>query len=251
MNRIPFIRAAIDDKVTSSTDKITMDVIGLLFDYIFRDPSIPEELRSLFTRLQVPILKTALLDRSFFSDRKHPARRLLDHLAGAAIGATGDAGYRAAFELTAAGVIEEVCRDFQVDVGVFDLADRKVQEFVDAELQKGAGALGTEVAAALAAEEGEGGPLGGARADPGQALGSRRAVRRALVQRNHLGRLSDQRASGAGHRGRGMAPRFAYSRRSPVEPDGEGAQWAEGAAGQARAGNDPQSARRRRRGQRR
>jgi hypothetical protein len=155
MNRIPFIRAAIDDKVASSTDKITMDVIGLLFDYIFRDASIPEELRSLFTRLQVPILKTALLDRSFFSDRKHPARRLLDHLAGAAIGATGDAGYRAAFELTAAGVIEEVCRDFQVDVGVFDVADQKVQEFVDAELQKGAGALGTEVAAALAAEEGE------------------------------------------------------------------------------------------------
>ncbi|MEO8566915.1 MAG: DUF1631 family protein [Betaproteobacteria bacterium] len=155
MNRIPFIRAAIDDKVVSSTDKITMDVIGLLFDYIFRDPSIPEELRSLFTRLQVPILKTALLDRSFFSDRKHPARRLLDHLAGAAIGATGDAGYRAAFELTAAGVIEEVCRDFQVDVGVFDVADRKVQEFVDAEAQKGASALGTEVAAALAAEEGE------------------------------------------------------------------------------------------------
>jgi hypothetical protein len=155
MNRIPFIRAAIDDKVTSSTDKITMDVIGLLFDYIFSDPSIPEELRSLFTRLQVPILKTALLDRSFFSDRKHPARRLLDHLAGAAIGATGDAGYRAAFELTAAGVIEEVCRDFQVDVGVFDVADRKVQEFIDAESQKGAGALGTEVAAALAAEEGE------------------------------------------------------------------------------------------------
>ncbi|HEX4522889.1 MAG TPA: DUF1631 family protein [Casimicrobiaceae bacterium] len=155
MNRIPFIRAAIDDKVVSSTDKITMDVIGLLFDYIFRDPSIPEELRSLFTRLQVPILKTALLDRSFFSDRKHPARRLLDHLAGAAIGATGDAGYRAAFELTAAGVIEEVCRDFQVDVGVFDVADRKVQEFVDAESQKAAGALGTEVAAALAAEEGD------------------------------------------------------------------------------------------------
>ena len=155
MNRIPFIRAAIDDKIANSTDKITMDVIGLLFDYIFRDPSIPEDLRSLFSRLQVPILKTALLDRSFFSDKKHPARRLLDHLAAAAIGATGDAGYHAAFELTAAGVIEEVARDFQVDVAVFDVADRKVQEFVDAEQQKGAGALGDEVAAALAAEQGE------------------------------------------------------------------------------------------------
>ncbi len=199
MNRIPFIRAAIDDKVVNSTDKITMDVIGLLFDYIFRDPSIPEDLRNLFTRLQLPILKTALLDRSFFSDRKHPARRLLDHLAAAAIGATGDAGYRAAFELTAAGVIEEVCRDFQVDVGVFDVADRKVQEFVDAEVQKGAGALGTDVAAALAAEAGRGRSLGGARADPRQALGCRRAVRRPLVQRNHLGRLPDQRAACGRH----------------------------------------------------
>ncbi|MGH8798958.1 MAG: DUF1631 family protein, partial [Casimicrobiaceae bacterium] len=155
MNRIPFIRAAIDDKVVNSTDKITMDVIGLLFDYIFSDPSIPEELRSLFSRLQVPILKTALLDRSFFSNKKHPARRLLDHLAAAAIGATGDAGYHAAFELTAAGVIDEVCRDFQVDVTVFDAADGKVQEFVDAEQQKGAGALDHEVAAALAAEQDE------------------------------------------------------------------------------------------------
>ena len=42
-------------------------------------------------------------------------------------------------------------------------------------------------------------PLGGARADPGQALGCRRAVRRALVQRNRLGRLPDQRACGTGH----------------------------------------------------
>lgn len=155
MNRIPFIRAAIDDKVVSSTDKITMDVIGLLFDYIFSDPSIPEDLRSLFSRLQVPVLKTALLDRSFFSDKKHPARRLLDHLAAAAIGATGDAGYHAAFELLATGVIDDVRRDFQVDVAVFEGADRKVQDFVDAEQQKAAGALGSEVAAALAAEEGE------------------------------------------------------------------------------------------------
>jgi hypothetical protein len=155
MNRIPFIRAAIDDKVVNSTDKITMDVIGLLFDYIFRDSSIPEDLRSLFSRLQVPILKTALLDRSFFSDKKHPARRLLDHLAAAAIGATGDAGYHAAFELTAAGVVDVVCRDFQVDVTIFDAADRKVQEFVDVEQQKGAAALDKEVAEALAAEQGE------------------------------------------------------------------------------------------------
>jgi hypothetical protein len=103
----------------------------------------------------VPILKTALIDRSFFSDRKHPARRLLDHLAAAAIGATGDAGYAAAFELIATGVVDEVCREFRVDVGAFEGADAKLQEFIDAEQSKAAPALDAEVAQALAAEQNE------------------------------------------------------------------------------------------------
>ncbi|HEV8258239.1 MAG TPA: DUF1631 family protein [Casimicrobiaceae bacterium] len=154
-NRIPWIRAAVADRITNPTDKITIDVIALLFDYIFRDPSIPEELRRLFERLQVPILKAALLDRTFFSDKKHAARRLLDHLAAAAIGATSDEGYRAGFSLVAAGVIDEVCRDFKVDVAVFDSADAKLQEFIDAEQRKAAALLDHDVAAALVAEESE------------------------------------------------------------------------------------------------
>ena len=155
LNRIPYIRAAIAEKIVNSTDKITIDVIGLLFDYIFRDPSIPESLRSLFSRLQVPILKTALIDRSFFSNKKHPARRLLDHLAAAAIGATGDAGYCAAFELVTAGIIDEVCRDFKVDVATFDVADSRLLEFVDSEQKKVSAALDVEVVQALAVEQSE------------------------------------------------------------------------------------------------
>ena len=157
LNRIPYIRAAIADKMVNSGDKITMDVIGLLFDYIFRDPSIPESLRGLFSRLQVPILKTALIDRSFFSNKKHPARRLLDHLAAASIGATGDAGYYAAFELIAAGLIEEICRDFKVDTAVFEDADGRLQEFVDGEQSKWSAALDTEVVEAISAEQNESG----------------------------------------------------------------------------------------------
>ncbi|HEX5863634.1 MAG TPA: DUF1631 family protein, partial [Casimicrobiaceae bacterium] len=155
LNRIPWIRAAVADRVTNPTDKITIDVIALLFDYIFRDPSIPESLRSLFGQLQVPILKAALLDRTFFSDKKHAARRLLDHLAVAAIGATTDEGYRAGFTLVAAGVIDEVCRDFKVDVAVFDGADEKLQEFIESEQRKAVSLLDQDVAVALVAEENE------------------------------------------------------------------------------------------------
>ncbi len=154
-NLVPHIRTVIADQITNPTDKITVDVISLLFDYIFRDPSIPQSLRSLFGRLQVPIVKVALLDRTFFSDKAHPARRLLDHLAEAAIGAQNDEGYRAGFELTAAGVIDEICRDFEIDVSTFGAADAKLVAFIDDERRQSDVDVEPDVAAALAAEEGE------------------------------------------------------------------------------------------------
>lgn len=154
-NLIPHMRAAIVDQIANPTDRITIDVIALLFDYIFRDPSISESQRTIFGRLQVPIVKAALLDRSFFSDRKHPARQLLDHLAEAAIGAANDEAYGMGLELTATGVVDEVCCDFEIDVVVFRNADEKLLAFIDAERIKSTAALKEDVAGALAAEEGE------------------------------------------------------------------------------------------------
>ncbi|MFO1323899.1 MAG: DUF1631 family protein [Burkholderiales bacterium] len=155
LNLIPHIRAAIDDQISNDTDRITMDVISLLFDYIFRDKSIPDALRNLFGRLQVPIVKAALLDRTFFSDRGHSARLFLDHLAEAAVGATHDEAYRDAFGAIATDVIEEICRDFEIDVGVFRVADAKLLAFLESERQRVAAATTGDVAAALDAEEGE------------------------------------------------------------------------------------------------
>jgi Protein of unknown function (DUF1631) len=154
-NLIPHIRSAIADQITNPTDRITVDVIALLFDYIFRDPSIPQSERSLFGRLQVPIVKVALLDRTFFSDKAHSARRLLDHLAEAAIGAQNDETYRLEFEQTATAVIDDICRDFEIDVATFDAADRQLAQFIEAERRQSDKAAEPDVAAALAAEESE------------------------------------------------------------------------------------------------
>jgi hypothetical protein len=155
LNLIPYIRAAVVDQVANPTDRITMDVIGLLFDYIFRDPSIPESMRRLFGRLQVPVLKAALLDRTFFSDRAHPARRLLDHLAEAAIGSTHDVEYQASFEREATAVIERICRDYEIDPSVFEVADVELAGYIDAEKKSVEATVKPDVAAALEAERSE------------------------------------------------------------------------------------------------
>jgi hypothetical protein len=153
LNLIPHIRTAVADQIANPTDRITMDVIGLLFDYVFRDPSIPEALRNLFGRLQVPILKAALLDRAFFSEKRHPARRLLDHLAEGAVGASSDEDYQKAFATTAALIIDEVCRDFEIDMAVFEAADARLVRFLEQERQTTEQALAEDVNAALSAEE--------------------------------------------------------------------------------------------------
>ncbi|MBK7331568.1 MAG: DUF1631 family protein [Betaproteobacteria bacterium] len=154
-NLVPYIRLAIADQLEHETDRITMDVIALLFDYVFRDPSIPASLRELFGRLQVPIVKVGLLDRTFFSDREHPARKFIDHLASAAIGATGDARYFDAFQRTATAVVDDVCYSFEIDVAAFAQADRKLTAFIESEARSTESAASPDVATALANESQE------------------------------------------------------------------------------------------------
>ncbi len=58
----------------------------MFFDIILDDRNLPIEIQALVSRLQLPILKVALKDRSFFTDRKHPARQLINEIARTSIG---------------------------------------------------------------------------------------------------------------------------------------------------------------------
>src|SRR5207302_253270 len=108
--------------------------------------------RAIFGRLQVPVLKAAMLDRTFFSDRAHPARRLLERLASGGVGSTSSKGYRIAFEGISARVVDTICRDYGVDIAVFDHADREIAAFLDTEQSDVTRELGHDIEAALSAE---------------------------------------------------------------------------------------------------
>ena len=61
-------------------------LVGLLFDYIRDDRNLSPALRKLLGLLREPVLQIAQSDQNFFSCDSHPARRLLNVIAGAAIG---------------------------------------------------------------------------------------------------------------------------------------------------------------------
>ena len=70
----------------SQVDADVINLVSMLFDFILEDRQLPSIMKALLSRLQIPILKVALLDRSFFNRGGHPARKLLNELAMAAIG---------------------------------------------------------------------------------------------------------------------------------------------------------------------
>ncbi|WP_146050716.1 DUF1631 family protein, partial [Pseudomonas syringae] len=61
-----------------SGDEDVINLIAMLFEFILDDRNLPPSLRALIGRLQIPMLKVAVLDKSFFSRGSHPARRLLN-----------------------------------------------------------------------------------------------------------------------------------------------------------------------------
>ncbi len=58
----------------------------MLFEFILDDRTLPDSLKALIGRMQIPMLKVALLDKTFFSRGSHPARRLLNEIASASLG---------------------------------------------------------------------------------------------------------------------------------------------------------------------
>jgi len=61
-------------------DAMTLDIVSMLFDQLFDDPKVPAGVKALVARLQIPILKVAIADKSIFSKKDHPAREMLDIL---------------------------------------------------------------------------------------------------------------------------------------------------------------------------
>lgn len=62
-------------------DSDTIDLVGMLFDYLLKQIRPDGSTRALMTKLQVPLLRVALRDKSFFAQRNHPARQLLNTVA--------------------------------------------------------------------------------------------------------------------------------------------------------------------------
>ncbi|MET0226663.1 MAG: DUF1631 domain-containing protein [Dokdonella sp.] len=108
------------ERRVSTADEDTIDLVGMLFEYILQDRNLPAQMQALLGRLQIPYLKVAIVDKHLFAQKSHPARRLLDALAEAGKSWSEDSDRDHRLYERIKSSVETVLRDFDDDVGVFE-----------------------------------------------------------------------------------------------------------------------------------
>ena len=127
---ISAVRGELIAKSTRTVDKLTIELVGMLFDHVMQDKQVPAEIKARLSRLQFPVLKAALMDAAFFASSAHPARKLIDRIAGTSAGwePYGDDNQKYLREVER--VISEILKKFETDLSVFEKVYAEFDRFV-------------------------------------------------------------------------------------------------------------------------
>ncbi len=101
-------------------DQDVINLVNMLFEFILDDRNLPVPMKALIGRMQIPLLKVAINDQTFFNKASHPARRLLNELATAALSWQENAERQDPLYLQIEATINRLLNEFEGDTGLFD-----------------------------------------------------------------------------------------------------------------------------------
>ncbi len=73
-------------KAETDSERAVIEVVALMFQSILTEDRIPSAVRIWVARLQMPVLRIALEDPTFFENLEHPARLLIDRIGACVLG---------------------------------------------------------------------------------------------------------------------------------------------------------------------
>jgi len=124
-------------RVVGEVDEDVINLVSMLFEFILDDRTLPDSLKALIGRLQIPMLKVAVIDKTFFSRGSHPARRLLNEIASAALGwGEQDDAQRDSLYQKIEQVVQRLLNDFVDDPLIFSELLAEFLAFTGAERRR-------------------------------------------------------------------------------------------------------------------
>lgn len=104
----------------SLADMQTIDLVGMLFEYMLSDDNLPDTVKTLLSYLHTPFLKIAFIDKDFFEQPEHPARALMNSLAEAgARWVSNDGKDQHDIYLKIKATVFQLLKEFKNDVAIF------------------------------------------------------------------------------------------------------------------------------------
>ncbi|KQX01843.1 hypothetical protein ASC94_04435 [Massilia sp. Root418] len=148
---LPNIKKNAPQGSLTRSDESTIDLLSAIFDTVFRDQNISQEIRDLIRFLQIPVLKAALVDKDFFFQDSHPARRMIDLLSR--MGWEQRKSPEDPLFQAMQRSVERVGRDHDQEVSAFSEAVQELEASIKAEEAASAAAIAEPIAAALKQEK--------------------------------------------------------------------------------------------------
>jgi hypothetical protein len=111
-------------------DEDAIDLVGMLFDVMLDERELEGGARDLIAKLVVPFVKVALLDRRMFVQKTHPARKLLNSLAEACEGNTGESPAERVLMGKVEEIVERLIAEFNENLAIFLTLEEEFREFL-------------------------------------------------------------------------------------------------------------------------
>jgi len=114
-------------------ESMTIELVAMLFDFIFETRDLPDGIKALLARLQIPVLKAAMLDGAFFAKKSHPSRILVNALAQAGLGWSPAMGNDDPLYKKIHDIVHAILDSFSDNLTIFEELNAELERFVSEE----------------------------------------------------------------------------------------------------------------------
>jgi hypothetical protein len=123
----------------NQVDDDVINLVSMMFEFILDDRNLAAPMKALIGRLQIPMVKVAIADKTFFSKGGHPARRLLNEMAMACLGwqeSSEENQRKDSLFNKMEETVRSILTDFDTDMSIFERLLVDFRSFLDKEKRR-------------------------------------------------------------------------------------------------------------------
>ncbi len=123
----------------NQVDDDVINLVSMMFEFILDDRNLAAPMKVLIGRLQIPMVKVAIADKTFFSKGGHPARRLLNEMAMACLGwqePTEENQRKDTLFAKMEEMVQTILAEFDTDIGLFERLLVDFRSYLDKEKRR-------------------------------------------------------------------------------------------------------------------